>query len=417
LLFFQREFENNYRGFLIDNVKDEVEADNVKDEAEEEQPGTSKSTKRRTSNSSTTTLDSDSEDDNDNVNGENESNSKTSDDDIEIIKTYPTRSRVTINDKPKSSSDSEESDDEDNFNQPWLDKMREEFWFPFLDSLPKESQFDIELGGKFLVLKYILDKCGEIGDKVLVFSRSLYTLNHIEKFLHHLQDQNEKEYQSQKHLRELLPSDEDNEHIIPEPIQWIRDRDYFRMDGQTDVKARKRYTKAFNDISNVRARLFLISTLAGGIGINLIGSNRVIVFDASWNPSSDTQAVFRSYRFGQKKPVYIYRFLAHGTMEEKIYQRQVVKQSISQRVVDDHQLDRHFTQNDIKELYKFNPEQLPPVQTTSTPINFNYSIPKDRLLLDLLYEHNRWIHSYHSHDSLLENKIDEGLTVEERRRG
>ncbi len=86
-------------------------------------------------------------------------------------------------------------------------------------------------------------------------------------------------------------------------------------------------------------------------------------------------------------------------------------------MIDDHQLDRHFTQNDIKELYKFQPEQLPAVQTTSTPLNFNYSIPKDHLLLDLLYEHNRWIHSYHSHDSLLENKLDEGLTAEERRRG
>jgi hypothetical protein len=47
---------------------------------------------------------------------------------------------------------------------------------------------------------------------------------------------------------------------------------------------------------------------------------------------------------------------------------------------------------------------------------FNYSILKDHLLLDLLYEHNRWIHSYHSHDSLLENKLDEGLSEDERRR-
>ena len=71
---------------------------------------------------------------------------------------------------------------------------------------------------------------------------------------------------------------------IPKPIEWIRDQDYFRMDGQTDVIIRKRYAKEFNDENNTRARLFLISTLAGGIGINLVGSNRVIVFDASWNP-------------------------------------------------------------------------------------------------------------------------------------
>ncbi|CAF5094868.1 unnamed protein product, partial [Rotaria magnacalcarata] len=202
---------------------------------------------------------------------------------------------------------------------------------------------------------------------------------------------------------------------VPKPVEWIRDQDYFRMDGQTDVTLRKRYAKEFNDESNLRARLFLISTLAGGIGINLVGSNRVIVFDASWNPSHDTQAIFRSYRFGQKKPVYIYRFLAQGTMEEKIYQRQVVKQSLSQRVIDDHQLDRHFTENDIKELYKFTPEQLPEARQISTT-DFNYAIPKDHLLLDLLYEHNQWIHSYHSHDSLLENKLDEGLTEEERRK-
>ena len=144
----------------------------------------------------------------------------------------------------------------------------------------------------FLILKFILDKCGEIGDKILLFSRSLYTLNHIEKFLNYLQIENEKEYQKQcesrRQLRELLSSNGTNDHVtdesIPEPIEWVRDQDYFRMDGQTEVTARKRYAKAFNDTTNFRARLFLISTLAGGIGINLVGSNRVIVFDASWNP-------------------------------------------------------------------------------------------------------------------------------------
>jgi transcriptional regulator ATRX len=103
--------------------------------------------------------------------------------------------------------------------------------------------------------------------------------------------------------------------------------------------------------------------------------------------------------------------------EKKILLSKYLIQFSIFRVIDDHQLDRHFTQNDIQELYKFQPEKLPDAQTTSTPLNFNYAIPKDHLLLDLLYEHNRWIHSYHSHDSLLENKIDEGLTADERRRG
>lgn len=94
-------------------------------------------------------------------------------------------------------------------------------------------------------------------------------------------------------------------------------------------------------------------------------------------------------------------------MENKIYERQVTKQAISKRVIDAQQIDRHYNQNDLAELYAFNPI---PDEPQPVPI-----LPKDRLFADLLQSYPTEIFKYHEHNSLLEDKADEGLNEEERK--
>jgi DNA excision repair protein ERCC-6 len=98
---------------------------------------------------------------------------------------------------------------------------------------------------------------------------------------------------------------------------------YLRMDGNTGVGSRPALIERFNTDPSIF--VFLLTTRTGGLGINLTGADRVVLYDPDWNPQTDVQARERAWRLGQKRPVTIYRLVTSGTIEEKIYQRQIYK--------------------------------------------------------------------------------------------
>jgi len=109
--------------------------------------------------------------------------------------------------------------------------------------------------------------------------------------------------------------------------------DHLVLDGAVPMQERQKIVDTFND-KHSTAFCFLISTAAGGVGITLTAANKVVIFDPSYNPSSDLQAQDRAFRIGQQRNVTVYRFIAAGTMEELIYKRQIYKQQHSNMTVE-----------------------------------------------------------------------------------
>ncbi|PYH42025.1 putative SNF2 family helicase/ATPase [Aspergillus saccharolyticus JOP 1030-1] len=154
----------------------------------------------------------------------------------------------------------------------------------------------LELSHRARILHQIITESIRVGDKVLVFSHSLPTLDYLE--------------------------------VILKSSGW----EYSRLDGHTPVAQRQGAVKRFNGRSP--ELIYLISTRAGGLGLNIPGANRVIIFDFTFNPIWEEQAVGRAYRLGQRKPVFVYRFLSGGTFEEVMYNKAVFKTQLAFRVVD-----------------------------------------------------------------------------------
>ena len=113
---------------------------------------------------------------------------------------------------------------------------------------------------------------------------------------------------------------------------------YARIDGKMLPEKRQPITKDFND---GKTSICLISTRAGGTGLNLFGANRVVIIDDHFNPMWEQQAIGRAYRIGQRKPVYVYRLTVGGTFEQAIQNQALFKEQLATRVVDQKNPNRH----------------------------------------------------------------------------
>ncbi|KAJ3009515.1 DNA excision repair protein ERCC-6-like [Thoreauomyces humboldtii] len=123
-----------------------------------------------------------------------------------------------------------------------------------------------------------------------------------------------------------------------------------RIDGTvTDRKERQLRINLFNSPDSPFA-VFLLTTQVA-IGITLTGADRVLVYDPSWNPKRDAQAVDRAYRVGQTRDVVVYRLVTCGTLEEKIYRNQVRKDYLAKTAMEHGSHARYFTEAEMKDMF------------------------------------------------------------------
>jgi len=150
--------------------------------------------------------------------------------------------------------------------------------------------------GKLTVLDKLLARLQENGDRVLIFSQMTRLLDILEDYC------------------------------------MYRGYNHCRLDGQTKHEDRQRQINEFN-APNSEKFVFLLSTRAGGLGINLMTANIVILYDSDWNPQVDMQAMDRAHRIGQKKQVKVFRMITENTVEERIIERAEMKLQLDNIVI------------------------------------------------------------------------------------
>ncbi|OBA22461.1 hypothetical protein METBIDRAFT_39133 [Metschnikowia bicuspidata var. bicuspidata NRRL YB-4993] len=150
--------------------------------------------------------------------------------------------------------------------------------------------------GKMIILDKMLRKFKAQGSRVLIFSQMSRLLDILEDYC------------------------------------FLRDYEYCRIDGSTSHEDRIAAIDDYNDPHSSKF-IFLLTTRAGGLGINLTSADIVILYDLDWNPQADLQAMDRAHRIGQKKQVQVFRFVTENAIEEKVLDRAAQKLRLDQLVI------------------------------------------------------------------------------------
>ena len=209
-----------------------------------------------------------------------------------------------------------------------------------LESMSGESL--ISASGKLSMLDRLLRRSRTEGSRVLVFSQYTLTLDVLQQYL----------------------------------TEAFGTESFLRLDGKTNRIVREMEVRAFNS-GSAQHWIYLISTRAGGQGINLASANIVILFDTCWNPQVDLQAQDRAHRIGQQKQVRVYRLISQGSIEERILSRARQKLLLNQLVVksggDVHLAERNqndqMTISDLWSILSHGAQQIFDVGTECKPLS------------------------------------------------
>ncbi|XWS44706.1 hypothetical protein CRYUN_Cryun15aG0070800 [Craigia yunnanensis] len=187
---------------------------------------------------------------------------------------------------------------------------------------------------------------------------------------------------------------------------------FLRIDGTTKASDRVKIVDDFQE--GIGAPIFLLTSQVGGLGLTLTKADRVIVVDPAWNPSTDNQSVDRAYRIGQTKDVLVYRLMTCGTVEEKIYRKQIYKGGLFKTATEHKEQTRYFSQQDLRELLSL-PKQGFDISLTQKQLHEEHD--RQHKMDELLETHIKFLETLGiagiSHHSLLFSKTAPVQVVEE----